>query len=112
MERLRYPYFSGQVALALAVAAMDARTCALPMRYNFPNDALAEQRFPEELENVKVFHYLRTDQFDRQLAFTSREQYQEFLQAPLTGSNKVFQSHVRSILGAEFPFLRARERAA
>lgn len=111
MERLRYPYFSGQVALALAVAAMGARTCALPMRYNFPNDALAEERFPEELENVKIFHYLRTDQFDRQFVFTSSERYQKFLQAPLTGSNKVIQTHVQRIIGSEFPFLRAREHA-
>jgi hypothetical protein len=104
MDRLRYPYFSGQAALALAVAAMGARTCALPMRYNFPNDEMAEKKFPEELENVKIFHYLRTDQFDRQLIFTNAEHYREFMQAPLTGSNKVFQEQVRRRIGTEFPF--------
>ncbi len=104
MERLRYPYFSGQVALALAVAEMKAHTCALPMRYNFPNDERATKKFPEELEGVKIFHYLRTEDFDRQRIFADAENYEEFLQMPLGGANKVFQDTVRQLLGAEFPF--------
>ena len=63
MDRLPNPYFSGQVALALAIAEMGISSCALPMRYNFPNDDLAGSRFPEELRNVKIFHYLRNHQF-------------------------------------------------
>jgi hypothetical protein len=104
MERLADPYYSGQIALSLAVAEMRARTCALPMRYNFPNDVVATRKFPEELESVKIFHYLRTDQFDRQLIFTDGSHYQSFLNAPLTGVNKVFQENVRRIIGPEFPF--------
>lgn len=104
MEKLRYPYFSGQIALALAVAEMRARTCALPMRYNFPNDERAEKKFPEELENVKIFHYLRTEQFDRQLIFADAEQYQNFLRLSLTGSNRVFQQNVERIFGSAYPF--------
>lgn len=104
MDRLPVPYFSGQIALSLAVAEMGARTCALPMRYNFPNDELAEKRFPEELENAKIFHYLRTDGFDRQRIFADGKSYRDFLKAPLTGSNKVFQQCVGNILGARFPF--------
>jgi hypothetical protein len=104
MDRLVAPYYSGQIALSLAVAEMHAPTCALPMRYNFPNDEVAAERFPEELESVKIFHYLRTDQFDRQLIFTDGSHYQSFLNAPLTGVNKVFQENVRRIIGPEFPF--------
>jgi hypothetical protein len=107
MDRLAYPYFSGQVALTLAVTEMGARTSALPMRYNFPNDELATRRFPEELENVKIFHYLRTDKFDRQLIFADAGNYQSFLNAPLTGSNKVFQQTVKRRIGPEFPFARS-----
>lgn len=108
MDRLTYPYFSGQIALSLAVAEMAARTCALPMRYNFPNDELAEEKFPEELEHVSIFHYLRTKQFERQLIFTDADKYREFLEGQLTGSNKVFQNHVRRILGQEYPFARSK----
>lgn len=103
MKRLAYPYFAGQVALALAVSEMSARTCALPMRYNFPNDELATRKFPEELASVKIFHYLRTDQFDRQLIFADASHYKAFLHAPLTGSNKVFQQAVRHRIGPAFP---------
>jgi hypothetical protein len=104
MERLPYPYFSGQIALSLAVAELQARTCALPMRYNFPNDERAAKKFPEELENVKIFHYMRTDQFDRQVIFTDASKYQEFLSAPLNGTNKIFRDHVRRLFGPELPF--------
>src|SRR5204862_6104539 len=72
--------------------------------YNFPNDELAEARFPEELENVTIFHYLRTDRFDRQQIFASAEGYREFLGIDLAGSNKVFRSRVAELIGGEYPF--------
>jgi hypothetical protein len=111
MDRLADPYYSGQVALALAVAELQMPTCALPMRYNFPNDELAVKRFPEELENVAIFHYLRTHDFDRQRIFADQDSYDAFLTAPLTGANKSFQAHVRRIFGADFPFKAASPRA-
>ena len=104
MKRLAYPYFSGQIALTLAATEMRTRTCALPMRYNFPNDELAANKFPEELENVKIFHYLRATDFDRQRIFTDESHYQSFLSTPLTGANKVFQQTVERLLGSDFPF--------
>jgi hypothetical protein len=110
MERLAYPYFSGQIALSLAVAEMRACTCALPMRYNFPNDERATKKFPEELKSVRIFHYMRTDQFDRQLIFTDASTYQSFLNAPLTGANKVFQQSVKRMIGPKFPFARSSLR--
>jgi hypothetical protein len=64
-ERLPDPHFSGQVALALAIAEMGTSTWALPMRFNFPNDAAAVSRYRDELDHVAVFHYLRTETFDR-----------------------------------------------
>ena len=110
MDRLADPYFSGQIALSLAVAEMGAPTCALPMRYNFPNDELAASRFPEELEHVKIFHYLRTHDFDRQRIFADENSYHDFLNAPLTGANKVFQQRVRKVIGPEFPFRTLPDR--
>jgi hypothetical protein len=35
------------------------------MRFNFPNDAAAVSRYRDELDHVAVFHYLRTETFDR-----------------------------------------------
>jgi hypothetical protein len=104
MDRLPDPYYSGQIALTLAVSEIDARTCALPMRYNFPNDDLAAARYPEELEHVKIFHYLRTEAFDRQHIFLDSEGYRGFLQARLAGANEMFQRHVKNLFGEEYPF--------
>ena len=94
-ERLPDPYFSGQVALALAIAEMGTSTWALPMRFNFPNDTSAVSRYPDELDHVAVFHYLRTETFDRARIFANAAEYDRFLDAPLEGVNRVFQQYVR-----------------
>jgi hypothetical protein len=109
MDHIPDPYFSGQIALALAIAETGVRSCALPMRYNFANDERADARYPEELDTVCIFHYLRTDNFDRHKIFASPSAYRQFLELPLTGSNKVFQSYVSTLLGSEYPFAISSE---
>jgi hypothetical protein len=96
--------FSAQVAFTLAVASEGLATWALPMRYNFPNDPIAEQLHPTELEHVVIHHYLRTGQFDRHHIFASRENYEAFLSLPLSGVNAKFQEAVRSMFGDRYPF--------
>ena len=71
--------FSAQVALALAVANTGVQALPLPMRFNFPNDPLAETLYPEELESVRAIHYLRTDRFDRHRIFASADAFAQFL---------------------------------
>jgi hypothetical protein len=104
MHGLSSPDFSGQVALTLAIAAKGAGTWALPMRYNFPNDPIAERMYPTELEQAVVYHYLRTDVFDRHQIFTSADSYEGFLALPLEGGNRRFQDAVRRIVGDSYPF--------
>ena len=104
MDRLWSSDFSGQAALTLAIASVGAKTWALPMRYNFPNDAIAEQLYPTELELAAVFHYLRTETFDRHQIFASAEQYRTFQALPLEGVNRRFQEAVRRIVGEQYPF--------
>lgn len=105
MNRMPHPDFSGQAALTLAIAASGSRTLALPMRYNFPNDPIAEEMYPEELRRVVVFHYLRTDSIDRHQVFTNPEQYAQFIARPLTGVNLLFRESVRYIVGEDYPFI-------
>ena len=105
MERMLCTDFSGQAALTLAIAAERANTWALPMRYNFPNDPIAEQMYPEELEHAVVFHYLRTTTFDRHQIFATAKQYEKFLTLPLEGVNLRFQDAVRKIIGERYPFV-------
>jgi hypothetical protein len=109
MERVRDADFSGQVALTLAMADAQVRTWALPMRYNFPNDPIAEAMYPGELDQVAIVHYLRTTDFDRHRLFTTAEEYAAFLELPLSGANRVFREAVTAIFGTRYPFPRRRE---
>jgi hypothetical protein len=106
LSRLPHPDFSGQVALTLAIADARVRTWALPMRYNFPNDANAERLHPEELRNVAIVHYLRTAEFDRHRIFASADAYAAFLAQPLSGVNRVFREAVVATLDVRYPFPR------
>lgn len=104
MGRMHEPIFAGQAALSLAICQQGLPTRALPMRFNFPNDPLAEKRYPDELANAVLFHYLRTEIFDRHRIFTTPDEYLRFLAMPLTGADAAFQAAVRRLLGDQYPF--------
>jgi hypothetical protein len=103
-DRMHDPGFSGQVALTLAITAERCNVWSLGMRYNFPNDPIAERMYPEEKMHAVIYHYLRTTHFDRHLIFSSAERYHAFLDLKLTGSNHDFQHAVRALLGSQYPF--------
>lgn len=96
--------FFGQVGIALAVERGHIPVVSLPMRYNFPNDPLADERYGNELKNVHVIHYLRTNLFDRHMIFKNRRLFNEFLDLDLSGSNAVFQQFIRETTGGKYPF--------
>ncbi len=106
MARMRDADFSGQVALTLAMADAQVRTWALPMRYNFPNDPVAEAMYPGELEQVAIVHYLRTTDLNRHRLFTTPEEYATFLGLQLSGANRVFREAVTETFGTRYPFAR------
>jgi hypothetical protein len=97
-------YFSSQIAYALAVADLQLPVLALPRRYNFANYPDADDRYPEELENIIVFHYFSVEFFNRHRIFTTAARFNKFLSLELTGCNKIFQDHVRRLTGEEYPF--------
>lgn len=101
---LREPYYAGQVALALSVDANDTPARALPMRFNYPNDHRADACYPGELQDIRVMHYLRVTEFDRQKIFTEPESFDRFLELKLEGSNAVLQALIRDITGSQYPF--------
>jgi capsular polysaccharide biosynthesis protein len=103
-DRLVDPYYAGQIALALSAARIPLPSIALPLRFNLPNDPVVTERYPEELENAVVFHYLRQDQFDRQQIFRWRETYSVFLDRQLNPANARFRDSVRTLFGDDFPF--------
>jgi hypothetical protein len=103
-SRMQDDDFSAQVALALAIANTGVQALPLPMRFNFPNDPLAETLYPEELESVRAIHYLRTDRFDRHGIFASSDAFAQFLDLPLEGANRLLQDAVRGLFGEGYPF--------
>jgi len=106
MARMDKTDFSGQVALTLAIADARVPTWDLPMRYNFPNDPIAEAKYPHELERVAIVHYLRTVEFDRHRVFASADAYAAFLTQPLSGVSRVFRDAVIATFGTRYPFPR------
>jgi len=102
--RMRDLDFSGQVALTLAIADAGVSTWALPMRYNFPNDPIAAQMYPDELASVVVYHYLRTAAFNRHEIFVDATRYAQFLDAPLSGVDRCFRDAAKAIAGPTYPF--------
>jgi hypothetical protein len=101
-------HFSCQVAVAITIAELGLPTRALPMRYNFPNDSKADALYPQELKQIVVQHYLRTNQFDRQHIFASNAEFERFLELDLEGSNRHFQSFVRKLTNGRYPFTIGR----
>jgi len=97
-------FFKYQVSLALACHDLGVPTMSLPMRYNFPNDPKADALYPDELKDVVFFHYLRRNQFQRELIFSDPASFEKFIVADLQGSNRVFQDFVKRITGDTFPF--------
>lgn len=98
------PFWASQVILALTVVDLDLPTTTLPMRYNFPNDPVADRLHPQEMNDVVFLHYLRLNLFDRQKIFADPHEFEKFLDLPLNGSNAVFQDFVQRRTGGNYPF--------
>ena len=99
-------WWAPQVSVPLTCADLDLPTRALPMRYNFPNDPIADRLHSEELERIVFLHYLRTNRFDRAKVFASESHFNAFLTADLKHSNECFREHVLVLTGGRFPFSR------
>jgi hypothetical protein len=99
--------FAGQVGLSLAIFDLGLPKIALPMRFNFPNDPLADVRYADEMQQIVMLHYLRTAHFDRQKIFTSADEMAKFFSLDLEGSNRIFQSFVLKLTDGRYPFDRA-----
>lgn len=96
-------FFSGQIALALAIAQLHLPFRELPMRYNWPNDDAADARHPNEIPHIRVLHYLRRTQIERERVFCEREQFERFLAMEFgNAGNRLLQERVRTLTGGTF----------
>ena len=85
-------FFRFQIALTLAIQKHQLPVCALPLRYNFPNDHRFEQKYPEELRDIRILHYLRCGIVHREKDFDSLDRVAALIRrADLQGSNEVLR---------------------
>ncbi len=96
--------FYEQIAVPYAIERAGLASRALPLRYNFPNDQLAERTYPEEADNIVLLHYMRTAAFHRHRVFAEAAAFDAFLRLPLEGSNAQFQRTVRDVTSGVYPF--------
>jgi hypothetical protein len=97
-------YFAEQILFALTVDELGLTPLALPVRYNFPNDAVADQTYPEEIPQARVIHYLRGTHFNRRWVFVREDLFQRFLAREVDASHLELQTHLRRITGGVYPF--------
>ena len=88
-----HPYFVGQLAFTMAIYELGCPHVALPLRFNFPNYAWADQRASHELADVRVIHYLAEDVIGtRRDTWGSEENFRAFLaRTDLAGANEVLR---------------------
>jgi hypothetical protein len=101
---MRDTYWFDQLALALAVARSGVPCTALPLRFNFPNQAAFDTAHPRELDSIRVLHYLREDVINRTTDFESLPAIRRLVaRTDLKGSNEVLRRTVAEVMGCLEP---------
>ncbi|WP_027146863.1 hypothetical protein [Mesorhizobium sp. WSM3626] len=95
-------FFSGQIALSLAILTVGADTLALGPEYNCPNSDEMLAHGLRDPADIRVLHYLRRDQFDRHNFLCNRGEFDAFCgRSFVSPVLQAFQQHVRSLT---YPF--------
>ncbi len=97
-DRPQMYIYSAQIAMALAIEKNQTPWKALPIRYNWPNASDAARLYPEEIPEIRVLHYLRRTELQRERIFCERESFDQFLQTRfLEVGNQLLQERTRKL---------------
>ena len=97
---MRDTYWLDQLAVALAVAKAGMPVRSLVQRFNFPNQAAFDEAKPEELQDVRVLHYLREDRISRIGDFESLPALRRLVaRDDLRGSNEILRRAISANMG-------------
>jgi hypothetical protein len=78
-----------QIARTLAMYKAGVAFRTLPMRYNFPNDLFFDKAYPDEVNQLRILHYLRRDIVDRARDFESPAAIRQLVvRTDLVGTNE------------------------
>jgi hypothetical protein len=91
-------FFRFQIALTLVIQKHQLPVRGLPLRYNFPNDPGFEKKYPKELGDIRILHYLRCEIVHREKDFDSLEKVAALVRrSDLTGSNEVLRQCIEGL---------------
>jgi hypothetical protein len=98
LERTGAMFFSGQIALTLGILEADLDVISLPPYYNCTNSDEMLAYGLDKLTDVRVLHYLRTEEFDRHAFLCDSKAFDTFrtknFASPVV---RLFQRHVLSL---------------
>jgi hypothetical protein len=98
VEQVMATYFLPQLARTLAIYRTGIPRKALPVRYNFPNDPLYDENYPDELSQVSVLHYLRKEIIDKDTDFANPESCARLIaRSDLRGSNELLRARLAEL---------------
>jgi hypothetical protein len=92
--------FRAQMSVCLALVRGKLPWRVLPLRYNFPNDQCFVAAYRAEFEDVRLLHFLRTDELDRDTDFQSPAHVEELFRRrgpALSEVNRRFLERLRSV---------------
>lgn len=93
----REALFSAQLALTCAILETGADTIALDGRYNCPNSDEMIQHGLVDINDIRVMHFLRTDDMDRHTFLCEKEAFAQFQEADFASLTlQQFRKHVLS----------------
>jgi hypothetical protein len=108
VDQVMTTYFRPQLARTLAIRKAGVPYRLLPLRYNYPNDPGFDAKYPDELLQVVILHYLRNDILHRDEDFMNADRTARLVgRADLSGSNEVLRRRI-----AELHLVVAEEEAS
>lgn len=109
-RRANLDYFVHQLALTLAIYELDLHRISLDLRYNFPNDPIFEDAYPQDLNDVRILHYLRTEEVQRDAIWRSDDDTTAFLSRQnLRPSNEALRRTVERLWTMEGGMFRTSD---
>jgi hypothetical protein len=111
VRSLHDTYFFEQIALTLALYRTGIKSHVLPLRYNYPNQQGFDVAFPDELNEIRFLHFLRTDTVNREDDFLNWAKMKKLsTRQDLTGSNEVFRKRLAQLMPQMWEDLQFSER--
>jgi hypothetical protein len=87
-----------QLARTLAIYKAGLPRRVLPVRYNFPNDPGFDAKYADELSNIYILHYQRTDVVHRDTDFETAESTARLVaRSDLRGSNELLRRRLTAL---------------